>query len=349
MKICHIAPFAPNRCGLYEAARDMAKADLLGGNEVIFIDSGISKDGKHENGIVGQIDDRSGFKLQTASEDMANEADIIIMHSGISDSVIVKNQAPIMWVIHGRPLACFRPELQGKSQSYSLYQNLSTWKRTKKMIYFWDEFKTHWDIFIPEEKQLILKYPVIDETRFNSSGTVHKLTNPGKYNLLICDSSREDIDLYEMVIGCIQAVKSIPGLKIHFYGFDMPIPNCWNIVLGELKRLGGLGDLVGRVDNMQSVYKACDCLISPNRIITRTIGEALSCGIPVINQSNDKLITDYTCDMSIPEDVFQAIELFVNDFDKGNINKEEIIKRSNVFNMKNYYEIMNKYYKEVIN
>ncbi|MEY2669781.1 MAG: hypothetical protein RLZZ577_97 [Bacteroidota bacterium] len=42
MIICHIAPFAPNRCGLYEASRDMARADIVGNNQIIFIDAGIT-------------------------------------------------------------------------------------------------------------------------------------------------------------------------------------------------------------------------------------------------------------------------------------------------------------------
>jgi glycosyltransferase involved in cell wall biosynthesis len=326
----------------------MIKADVLGGNQVIFVDAGITVDGKREPSKVGAVDNRGNFNLVTANIEMINEADVIVMHTGASDSWIVKTQAPLIWVIHGRPLACFRPELQGKSNSYSLYQNISNWKRTKKMIYFWEEFKPHWDIFIPEEKQAIIKFPVIDETRFNRTGNKHTLKNPGKYNILICDSSREDIDLYELVIGCIEAVKQFPRLKIHFYGFDMPIPNCWNIVLNKLKELGGLGDLVGRVQNMELVYKAVDCLISPNRIITRTIGEALSCGIPVINQDNDKLITDYTCDISNAEDVVKAIGMFISDFDNKKINKDEIIKRSSVFNMHNYSNAMNKIYNEVL-
>jgi glycosyltransferase involved in cell wall biosynthesis len=347
MIICHIAPFAPNRCGLYEAARDMARADIVGGNDVMFIDAGITSNGVREEGKVGQIDDRAGFKLETADPALINESDVIVMHTGVYDSWLVKCQSPILWVIHGRPLACFRPELQGKGESYSLYQNLAQWKRTKKMIYFWEEFTPHWDVFVSDEKKLVFDYPVIDENRFNAFGEIHTLQNKGKYNLLICDSAREDIDLYEMVIGCIEAVKQIPGLKIHFYGFDFPIPNCWNIVLGRLKELGGLGDVSGRVTNMELVYRAVDCVISPNRIITRTIAESLCCNTPVIAQLGCK-VADYTCDMADTYDVVDAIKTFINDYDSGT-SKIGVFERSKVFNMHHYSNKMNEIYKEVVN
>lgn len=346
MLICHIAPFAPNRCGLFESARDMARADIHGGNDVIFIDAGITVNGVRQEHKIGAIDDRAGFKLETADPALINNADVIVLHTGVLDNWLVKCQAPIAWIIHGRPLACFRPELQGKGISYSLYQNLAQWPRTKKMVYFWPEFKPHWDVFLHDDKTACFDYPVIDENRFNPDGAKHTFETPGKYNILICDSSREDIDLYELAIGCIEAVKQIPGLKFHFYGFDFPIPNCWNIVLGKLKELGGLGDICGRVNPMENIYRAADCLISPNRIITRTIAESLCCGTPVISENGCK-VADYTCNMSNPNDIVDAIKLFVNDYDNKQ-HKSGVLERAKLFNMTNYSNKMNEIYKEVV-
>lgn len=325
----------------------MARADIHGGNDVYFIDVGITNnDGIKEAAQVGAIDNRAGFKLETADPALIDSCDVIVAHTGIPDHWIVRNQIPLIWMVHGRPLACFRPEQNGKSNSYSLYSSVSKWPRTKKMLYFWPEFKPFWDVCIPKEKHLILDYPVIDQNRFNSRGQRHVLENKGKYNLLICDSSREDVDLYELVTGCVEACKKIEGLKIHFYGFDYPIPNCWDIVLSELKRIGGLGDVVGRVSNMELVYRAVDCLISPNRIITRTIAESICCGTPVI-ADNNCTVADYTCNMTNPFDILEAIEMFRNDFD-NNMHKNGVLERSKVFSMDNYCEIMNKVYSEVI-
>lgn len=348
MRIAHLAPYAPNRCGLYESARDMARADTFGGNEVIFIDAGVTENGVRNESVVGAIDERAGFRLQTADFNLLETADILILHTGVPDNWIVKNQKPLIWVVHGRPLACFRPELNNKGNAYSLYTDVSGWSRTKKMLYFWPEFEPHWKPVF-NGKDLILDYPVIDETRFSHTGEKHKLANHGKYNILVCDSQREDVDLYEMVVGLLIACEKIPGLKIHFYGFDMPLPNCWNILLGKLKEVGGLGDIQGRVTNMELIYRAVDCLISPNKIITRTIGEALSCGIPVISDNNNhNIMSDYTCNMSDPADVFEAVELFVNDHDNKLIDKNVILERSRVFNMQNYSKKINEIYREIL-
>jgi len=344
MVICHIAPFAPNQAGIYEAARDMAKADAISGNQVIFIDSGVTIKGERQTPKIGAIDNRAGFNLVTGDPALINDADVIIMHTGAPDEWIVKNQSPLIWVIHGRPLASFRPEQAGELISYSLYKMVADWPRSKKMLYFWPEFEPHWKHLF-NGKDLILDYPVIDETRFNNSEMVHKLENKGEVNFLICDSSREDIDLYELTVGIIAAAKQIQGLKFHFYGHDHINQSGWGYLFNTLRKLNALGDLKPRVSHMEQVYRGVDCLISPNRIITRTIGEALSCGIPVISQNGCK-VADYTCDMADPLDVVDAIKLFKDDFDKG-IDKENILNHAKVFSMTNYSNIMNKVYDDL--
>jgi hypothetical protein len=348
MRICHIAPFAPNRCGLYESARDMARADIMGGNEVVFIDAGIVKDGVQEPQKFGEVDDRAGFRLVSANNDMINTSDVLIMHTGFSDSWIVRSQIPIIWVVHGRPLACFKPENAGKGNSYSLYRTVSLWPRSKKMLYFWPEFRPYWEGVFPDEKHLVFKYPVVDETRFKVTNKID-IKSRGKYNIVICDTNRDDIDNFELVNGLVEAVKQIKGLKIHFCGLEFPLTNAWNILLGKLKAVNGLGDCYERLKNMENIYNTFDCLISPNRIITRTICEALCCGLPVINQNNqNNIVCDYTCDMADTKDVVEAVKLFVYDFDNGKINKQKIIERSKVFNMKPFSNTMNEVYKKII-
>ena len=137
LKIAHISPFAPNRCGLYEASRDMARADMQAGNEVFFFDAGIMINDKREPSQVGAVDDRAGFRIITAHPDLLDDMDVIIMHTGFYDGYLVRNQAPLIWMVHGKPLDCFRPEQNGLRNSYTTYKHVAEWKRTKKMIYFW--------------------------------------------------------------------------------------------------------------------------------------------------------------------------------------------------------------------
>ena len=333
-----------------EASRDMARADVQAGHNVYFVDAGITINGKHEKGQVGAVDDRAGFKLTTCSPDMLNVADLIVMHTGVSDSYLVRNQAPLLWVVHGRPLACYRPERMGNGQSYSLYNTVARWPRTKGMLYFWKEYQPHWEGVL-SGKDIVLDHPVIDETRFKITNDPSVLKSPGKYNILVCDSEREDIENYELTVGLIEAAKVYPGLKVHFYGIDMPngqLSNCRNILLGRLKELNALGDVSGRVPTMENIYNSVDCVISPNKITTRTIGEALSCGVPVISHNNKmNLDSDYKCDMADPADIVEAVGLFVNDKEAG-IDRDAIRKRAEVFSLKNYSDRINIEYKRIL-
>jgi hypothetical protein len=350
LKIAHISPFAPNRCGLYEASRDMAKADILAGHTVYFIDCGVTNpDGTREPIQDGAIDNRAGFKLITAHPDILSNAHLIIMHSGIDDSWLVKTQAPILWMVHGKPLDCFRPEQNGQRSSYSLYGQLEKWARVKKMIHFWPEYIPYWKPLFSDEKHICLDYPVIDEQRFNNEGQKHVLENPGKYNILICDSVRADIDLFETAIGCIEVAKKYPNeFKFHFYGFDFPIKPCWESVFNRLKDVGGLGDLKPRMTDMEQVYRAVDCIFSPNRINNRVVAESLSCGIPVIQESGGTGLGNYFCNIPDTKDVIEAFTMFKKDFDNGLINSNEIIERSKIFNLDKYSTKMNAIYNEVI-
>jgi len=351
MNIAHVAPFAPNRCGLYESARDMVRADVLGGHTVTFIDAGVTSKGVRSEPVIGGIDNRAGFELTTVNPSELDDADFIIMHTGFPDRYLVRNQADLIWVVHGRPLACFKPERMGTGQSYSLYNTMSNWKRTKGMLYFWKEFQPHWEGVL-NGKDIILDYPVIDEERFIDDGNKMTLQKSGEINILICDSEREDIELYELTVGLCEAVKKFPELKIHFYGLDMPdgkLDNCHNLLLGKLQKLNALGSVSGRIGDMEKLYNAVDCVMSPNRIITRTIGEALSCGIPVISQNNKmNLLSDYTCDMSQTQDIVDIISLFVHDKKNGLINKNEIRDRASVFSLKNYSNAMNIEYERIL-
>lgn len=335
MLIAHVAPFAPHQCGLYEAARDMMKADLLGGNDAIFVDTGKVVNGEHVQPQMGLIDDRNGFKLETVNPDRLDQADIIMMHTGAVDSWFSKNQAPFIWVFHGRPLASFRPN---QGSSYILYNNVGNWVRTKKILYFWNEFRPHWELGIVKEKHVVID-PVIDEIQFSNVGNKANLPNKKQYNFLICESNREDVDIYETLIGAVEAAKYFDNIKFFVFGLDMPIETRFGIVLHKLEKLGALGGAYARVDNMDCIYRDMDCTISPNRITTRVIAESLSCGTPVIAQSGNK-DSQFDCNLSNPYALVEAVKSFM----ESDIRRLEV----DTFNLRNYYTKMNQVYKEVL-
>jgi glycosyltransferase involved in cell wall biosynthesis len=341
MNIVHISMFAPNRCGLYESSRDIARADIESGHQVYFVDVGIKNADNTQKGLIGAVDDRAGFRLETCHPDLINEADIIIMHTAPVADWLVKCQAPIILVIHGRPLACYKLEIDGKRESFSLYKNISSWKRTKKALFFWEEFIPYWENVIHSDKIACLDFPVIDEKRFSKEGLKHKLQNPGLHNFLICDSEREDIGTFELINNCIHAAKNISGVKFHFYGVDTPVKPAQQYLFLLSSSVGGLGDLQGRVSNMELVYRAVDATISPNRIITRTVAESLCCGTPVIQELGGKLASGQ-CYFADVKSLTIALEKFIKR------NKEDTTLKAENFKMSNYSKKMEIIYNEVI-
>jgi len=342
LKIAHIAPFAPSRCGLFEAARDMARADIMTGNEVYFIDSGVTIADKREQPIVGGIDDRAGFKVITAHPDDIRLADVIVLHTGVPNEWLANIKAPIVWVIHARPLAAFRPA-QNRGVDSFFYASIMKQPQIKKAVYFWPEFEPYWKIVIPKEKMYVFDYPVVDQFRFNPNGEKHVIDQEhiGKFNGLICDSWREDIDIYEIVCGAIEAARNIPGLKWHLYAFDNPIPECWTYLIAELKRLGAMGELCARMPDMEKAYRGFDFLLTPHRIATRVIAEALSCGLPII-ASNGCKVAQETADISDPYSVSDAVKRIVS-----RDAKNEALIESQKFNLNNFGQQMSNIYKEL--
>lgn len=340
MKICHIAPFAPFQCGLYEACYDMYQADNIYGHEVYFIDAGKTEKGKFIEGKPDQVDQRDNKKLITSKPEVIHDCDLIIMHTGYSDNIIVQNDKPLVWILHGRPEACFIPEVNGKGQSYTLTYNISRWQRTKKLIYFWDEFTIPWKSVLPSEKLKLIKNPVIDETRYTSIGKKYDFKIKGDFNILICDSEREDQSLHDIICDCIELCKIMPDLniKVHFFGLDFPLNEPFNILLSHLNNIGGLGDRLGRFPDMPSVYRSVDCLLTPHKIVTRCIGESLSCNTPVISKGMNFNSTYFYNNIN---DLKLNITNIIN-------NTGYQIKDKDRFNINNYNKAINEVYEEII-
>lgn len=296
----------------------MAVADILAGHTVGFVDTGCVVNGERQPSQVGVTDARGAFEITTGHPDVCQEADVLVMHTGVPDLWVVKNQAPMVWVVHGRPLASFRPEQAGQLVSYSLYADVAKWPRTKAMVHFWPEFQPFWNVLFPKEKHVCLDFPPIDGERFSHLGPVHEIAwmHRGKYNGLICDSWREDVDIFEIANGAIEAAKAVPGLKWHFYametGQDGRLRPCWEVLIDALRRMDALGEVCGRMDNMDHVYRSMDFVLTPHRIVTRVIGEALSCGTPVIAAEGCRA-TPYTADPSCPLSVAHTVENFIEE------------------------------------
>ena len=317
MKIVHVAPYGPNCAGIYEAARDMVRADIQQGHDALFVDAGAQVVGAPNRNPcqVGAIDDRAGFKLITSPPSVCNSADVIMLHTGCDNQWLVWNQAPIIMVVHGTPIAAFRVEQRGPQLSYSVYTEGAGWPRVKAMLYFWPEFRPYWDVVFPAAKSVVFDYPPIDRARFSPEGEAWNIPRfqRGQYNGLICDSWREDSDILEIVHGAMEASRRIQGLTWHIYAANQPLGPYEHIV-ARMRQRGWLGTIAGRTNNMEQMYRSFDFVLSGRRSISRVIAEALSCGTPVI-ADRGCAAASYAADKESPADVADAVQALVGRLD----------------------------------
>lgn len=350
MRIVHFAPFAPNCCGLYEAARDMIIADRMMGHDSHLIDTGpVSEGGVHTPGKPGQIDERGGTVVKTDELEIINYADIIVAHTGIPDEWIVKTQAPIIWILHGRPAACFKPEMFGRGISYTLMHEVCQWPRVKYAVTFWPYHIDYWKVIIPEEKIVCFNYPPIDETRFSDKGYVYDFAGKTtKFNMVVSESLRDDVDIFDLMHGIIKYSKNDKNFTVHLFGIDPP-QSCWEFILKELRVAGVLGVVWQRRTNMEEVYRGADLLVSPHTIVTRSIGEALCCNVPVLANLNCSIAT-WNTDMSNPSAICDALGTAIQDL---RTNKNEILEMtrqtSRVLHLHNFALNMNYLYQKLVN
>ena len=357
MLVVHFGPYAPNRAGNYEAARDMVRADNERGHTAIFVDVGpFHASGEQDAPQTGTVDDRGGFQLVTMDPAYANDADLLVFHTGVNDNWVVGSQAPMIVVIHGRPLASFRQEQKSTQYiSYSLIADFARWPRVKKLVYFWPEYDVDWRIIVPEDKLVSLPWPPVDLERFGPEGEVYQFPPEmtGEINAVICDSWREDIDCYEVTVGAIEAAKLIPGLKVHIFAMDTRDGNVmsrgWDLLTQGLRQWVALGTLNARVANIDQVYRAADFVMTPNRIVTRITGEALACGTPVLAAKGCKA-TPWTADMSNPHEVGQVAYELVEALkaDKANV-WHQCRKQAEKFSLAAFGKAIEPVYQEAVN
>jgi glycosyltransferase involved in cell wall biosynthesis len=352
LRIAHIAPFGPNLAGIYEAARDMVYADVLMGHEAWFVDVGAQLVGNPPTRLapqVGAVDERGPWRLVTAPPSVCDAADVIVLHTGCPNEWLVWNQAPVVMIVHGTPVAAFRVEQRGPLHSYSVYAESSRWKRVKAMVYFWPEFRPYWDVVFPAGKSVVLDYPPVDRQRFTPQGAVFEIPRfqRGRYNGLIADSWREDSDILEITHGALEAAKRVQGLVWHITAITDPL-GPFAILVKTLRGLGALGGIGARMQHFEQVYRAMDFTLSARRSISRVIAESLCCGTPVI-AGRKCPAANYTVDTDEPYDVADAVQTLTArlDVDRAGL-RAEALALSEQFDLALYGHAMTQLYERIL-
>ena len=273
MKIVHSAIATPNRCGLYETTRELVAAERALG-----VDARIYDPAPVEQFYPG--DEDRGVPISRDAT-WALGADLIVSHSGHDNTPLQHSGQPVVHVAHGRPLSTFLGERNGKAPGLTYATQRRKSARFRAAVTFWPEYLPYLrNIWAPKPAHAVpamvdLEYWRPGQADYGFAG------RRGGYNVVMFDPwSREDSSPYH----CIHAFKlfreTCPDARLHMFAWD-----------GNKKGLGGitnlLGDGGGTVNrwctDVREVLWSADMLITPHRIHTRSIREAMACGLQVVS------------------------------------------------------------------
>lgn len=283
MKIAHSVVVTPHLAGIYETSRDFVVALRK-----------LNCDSRIVDPITQSRGEERGVPLEDWS--FAEEADVIVSHSGLGEA-FANTQKPVIHILHGRPRSTFLLEQSGELAVLSYIKKIQSDSRFKAFVTLWPEYEYYWSAFVPPEKLRVIRAPVnLDEWspdgprgyKFNG----HRATT----NIVISDVWRGDIDPFNVIMAYKLFAKDRPEVKLHIYA-EPQRGTGWPIVKETIANR--LGETAGFIIGLDNVYRAADALITPHKIATRTVREALACGCTVVMGSGQ----DYTPFVADPDNI----------------------------------------------
>lgn len=274
MKLAHIAVVTPGRCGLYETTRDLTAALRKAGVDSRLVDPTRAKNKFHP-------DSPGDRGVPFADEDWAMKADALVNHSGLGGR-LEKSPQPIIHMAHGRPRSSFLMEKNGNTPVFSYHYHKNKDPRFKAVVTFWPEHKPYLNVMLPDKPVRSITAPV-DLERWNPVGArgYNFGGHGGDINVAISDAWREDIDPFEAVMCfALWARTQEKTAKLHIYGNNRDRRG-WDAIFKRIREDGHMGERRGWVQGLDNVYRVADMVITPHRINTRTVREAMACGCPV--------------------------------------------------------------------
>jgi len=355
--IIHIAPVTPHMSGLYETTREMVYYEQkLGYNSFIFdsrpspeeiekikeIES--SKPNKNSVSCPAcNISITTGERVVTNqpkvpdwSEDRGtcsvpfefvidelNKGGLLVSHSGVTEKLRTL-KIPYLHIAHGRPYSSFLIERSGQNPIYSTYEHIGRTKELIGAITLWPEYKSYLELLFPKIYAFdawvdLEKWKVFD-TDYDFNG--HK----AEINVVCSDAWRLDKDPYHVLNNFRIFNKKYPNSKIHIYGVKNE-PG-WNCMIGKMKQLGLTGEIMPIVKNLEEIYNAADMLVTPHKIATRTIREAMGCGLQVVGGINNRF-TEYNADVEDLDAFAKEMERAYLDIEKKDtrkLNRQKAVK-----------------------
>lgn len=272
MKVAHSAICTPGRCGLYETARELVAAERALGIDARLVDP-LPHD-KH--GVSGE--DRG---VPIAGMPWAARADVIVNHSGIDNTPLQHTDQPVIHVAHGRPLSTFLGERAGGAPGFTWQTQRASNPRYRAVVTFWREYAPYLRNIWGSVPVHIVNAPCdLDYWRPGPSDYDFHGRKAAVNVVMLDPWSREDYTPYHSIQAFALFHKIRPDSRLHMFAWD-----------GNKKALGGLSSLLGDgggiiqawAKDVRQILRASDILLTPHRIYTRSIREAMACGVQVVS------------------------------------------------------------------
>jgi len=320
MKACHIVPSTPGACGMYSTVHELVLAERAIGIDACIIDPRLTDHQLKQKAKEGppKIDVtcpkcEHKFQLQqkaTLRTDMvrppawsddrgvciapieyAAKCDVIVSHSGLDMRFNEYNQ-PRIHVAHGRPNSSYRIERDGEHPIYGVYRQMADDPRWRYIVTLWPGFEDYWKLVFPRVKVI---NSFVDLNRWTPGPNTYKFGGKrGEINVVIADMWRKDMDPFYVIHAFAKFVEKHPEARLHIYGMDGN-ERGREVLLNALKERGVLGETKNVIQDLRPIYRAADMVITPHKIATRVVREALACGTPVVAGAGNPY-TPYSAD-----------------------------------------------------
>lgn len=291
LRIAHLIKVTPHRAGIYETARDLAAGERKLGHEARMIDPFALRE------------DRG---VPIGRDEFVGQCDVIVNHSGLGAYEECKK--PVIHIMHGRPHSSFLLEREGKIAVYKFLATAAQNPQYREFVTLWPEYVPYWQLLLQRRPIRVIPPPV-DLERWTPDGpsgySFHGLG--GTINVICTDVWREDRDPYHVINAFWHFAKAHPGAKLHLYATHVKQPGV-DVLLAAVKSIGALGEVCGFITGLEHVYRAADMLITPHRIATRSVREALACGCNVVAATGNRFTHNATADTEDPIAFAKAIE-----------------------------------------
>ena len=308
MKVAHLTIIAPHRTGLYGTARDLVAAERALG-----ADARLVHPLKPKKGMVHGV--------PVDGHQWAASADAWVNHSGF-DGSLDPGSRPVIHILHGRPYSSYLLGLAGKGVIYDYIQNKACDPHFKAFVTLWPDFLPYWRHLIPNGKLTALNAPV-DLKEWSPDGPAGYAFHGKKapINVVIADRWREDMNPHAAIHAFGVYARTRPEARLHIYAAPIKKKG-FNSILRPLAARGNLGEVMGIVKGLAHVFRAADAVITPHRIATRIVREALACGTQVV-MADGNPYTPYTADPFDIERFAEQIDRAVTDWQENRDGRKQ--------------------------